>query len=354
MPVFCKIADPDSYKPCDWDLAVEGEDRAYLLALFDKHMDGLLKIAASRTSPPPQPMLASARRRFSDILDELRETPRAYGDLHVLKLTELRDRVLRDCGIDDAYQDMKRRENASAISIYPAAIAEADAVEASARLETLAMNLFAGNIFDMGSAATIDSYHANGGVDFDATRRGLRPRPWLIDDLDEFATLLDRSRDGYRKAMFFVDNAGADVILGAIPFARHLVRCSLRVILAANTLPSLNDVTAAELCDLLRQLAGVDSALAEALESEQLTVVPSGCTSPLIDLGKVSQECNHAAADCDLVILEGMGRAIESNADVTMTCDCLRLAMIKDDRVAQKIGGKLYDLVFRLDRRIIK
>ncbi len=55
-----------------------------------------------------------------------------------------------------------------------------------------------------------------GGVSFYATRSALLPRPWVIDDLDAFLDALMNTR--YRKAVFFVDNAGADVFLGVQEF----------------------------------------------------------------------------------------------------------------------------------------
>jgi hypothetical protein len=49
----------------------------------------------------------------------------------------------------------------------------------------------------------------------------------VVDDLD---AVLDRfQRQTYRKALLFVDNAGADVLLGMLPFARELVKMGTQV-----------------------------------------------------------------------------------------------------------------------------
>jgi hypothetical protein len=49
----------------------------------------------------------------------------------------------------------------------------------------------------------------------------------VVDDLD---AVLDRfRRQAYRKALLFVDNAGADVLLGMLPFARELVKLGTQV-----------------------------------------------------------------------------------------------------------------------------
>jgi type II pantothenate kinase len=54
---------------------------------------------------------------------------------------------------------------------------------------------------------------------------------------------------------------------------------------------------------------------------------------------------NAAAADADLVILEGMGRGVESNLDAKFSCDAVSLAMIKDEMVARRLNGKVFDVV---------
>lgn len=47
----------------------------------------------------------------------------------------------------------------------------------------------------------------------------------------------------YQHIVMFVDNSGADIVLGVLPFVRELMRMGSRVTLAANTYPALNDVT---------------------------------------------------------------------------------------------------------------
>ena len=54
-------------------------------------------------------------------------------------------------------------------------------------------------------------------------------------------------RPAPRPSQLFVDNSGADVVLGMIPLARELLRHGSDVVLVANSLPAINDVTATEL-----------------------------------------------------------------------------------------------------------
>ena len=51
--------------------------------------------------------------------------------------------------------------------------------------------------------------------------------------------------------------AGADVVLGMIPLARELLRMGSEVVMVANSLPAINDVTCAELRTLLESLCEV-------------------------------------------------------------------------------------------------
>ena len=95
----------------------------------------------------------------------------------------------------------------------------------------------------------------------------------------------------------------------------------------------------------VERLAALDEDLAALVSGEMFEVVSTGNDLPLIDLSNVTDELNLAAADADLVILEGMGRAIESNLDAKFTVDTLHLALLKDEAVAARVGGQLYDCV---------
>jgi uncharacterized protein with ATP-grasp and redox domains len=87
------------------------------------------------------------------------------------------------------------------------------------------------------------------------------------------------------------------------------------------------------------QLLGVDTS--------NLLIANSGNDLPVIDLTCVSQELAFMASDADLVILEGMGRGIETNLYAQFKCDSLKIGMVKHPEVAQFLGGRLYDCVFK-------
>ena len=62
--------------------------------------------------------------------------------------------------------------------------------------------------------------------------------------------------------MILLDNSGADAVLGMIPLARELARRGAHVVLAANSLPALNDITDLE----LRQVGGSERERGELVD----------------------------------------------------------------------------------------
>lgn len=344
MAVLCKLADPKGYVVSDWDLLADAEGRDYWIGHFTHHTETMLALA--RKQGLDETRLKAFREELLAELDFLRSDPAYWGTLTVLSFDLCRERLLGKHGIDDPYAHVKQQENEAALTLFADVLAELDALPEPVRVGALIRGIFAGNIFDLGSMATIADYHEKG-MDFHATRERLPDRPWVVDDVDALAQRL--ISPSYRQVLFFVDNAGADLILGCLPLARHLARAGAKVVLAANTTPSLNDITHAELSDVLDRAAEIDDPLRELLATGLITTVPSGCGTPLIDLTDISDACNAAAEDADLIILEGMGRSIESNYHVRFTCDVLKIALLKDKEVARRLGAELYDPVCKFE-----
>lgn len=217
-----------------------------------------------------------------------------------------------------------------------------DGLHGQAQFEAVIKGVFAGNVFDMGVEATAKKM-LGGTLDFFSTREGISPRPWLVDDYDAAAERFLRG-PFHRKAVYFVDNAGGDFVL-ALPMIRWLAMRGTQVVVAANEEPTLNDVS---IHDARRWWPGLVAA-EPSLGRLPITQVSTGTAEPLIDLSKVSEELNAASKDADLVILEGMGRAVESNFYAKFNCDALKLAMIKDRKVAESFGGRMYDVVCRFE-----
>jgi len=349
------LANPQEYVACTWDLITRAEQRDYWLDSFSRHFVKLL-VEAVKVAVHDRQDEADARKRadrckdeFDQILDSLAREPKQLGELDILRICHLREQILRKGGFDDPYRLAKQRENEAAMKLLPALLEELDTLDEIPRIRRIIEGVFAGNIFDLGATELADELSANG-VDFHATRSKLRPRPWLLDGLDAW---IERLTNGapYRCAVMFVDNAGCDVVLGMIPLARDLLRRGTDVILTANTTPTLNDITHDELSVMVAQIAQWDAPIADALKDNRLELIASGNGYPLIDLMGVSMQLAEAVANRqpDLIVLEGMGRAVESNLNAEFTCDSLKLAMIKDRGVAAAISGEVYDLIMRYD-----
>ncbi|KAG7669223.1 hypothetical protein Ndes2526B_g05521 [Nannochloris sp. 'desiccata'] len=333
------------------------------LKIFHDSIESFGKTASKDTSVKNADKKAAAfAAMYREKLDALSST------INCLELCRLREEALIEAGFKDIYLDIKTRENENALELLPEVLAELDQQEnLHERWELIIRGVCAANIFDLGAAHTTDMYHSNGGVSFHDAREKLLPRPWIIDNMDRLVNKLSsspaekikggengddlkkQSSPSYKKALLFVDNSGADVILGMLPFARELVRQGTQVIIAANELPSINDITFAELDGILPKIASLDDVLCKAISSQNLVVLSSGNALPVIDLRQVSSELVERAGDADFVMLEGMGRSIETNLNARLGCDVLKIGMVKHPEVAAELGGRMLDCVVKFD-----
>jgi type II pantothenate kinase len=259
----------------------------------------------------------------------------------ILTLDAWRDELLRKHGYLDPFLDMKNRENEKMLPLLPKVCREIDALSGAEQLDAIIRGVFAGNIFDMGAEATAKAFLGTS-PDFFATRNNITPRPWLIDDYDAFAYRMLMGKI-HRKAVFFIDNAGSDFLLGALPMIRWMAQRGTQVVMAANDRPTLNDMTISDVQAWWRDVLATE----KSFVGLPISFVGTGTGEPLIDLSAVSSELNSAAADADLVILEGMGRGVESNLNAKFNCDALNIAMIKDVAVADRHRGKVFDVICR-------
>ncbi|XP_024385144.1 pantothenate kinase 2 isoform X2 [Physcomitrium patens] len=374
---FPLLADIQSYEPNTVDLSDQSE-REYWLKILSSNLSDLVeKAVASEGGTPDVIRRGDAfARAFKAHLARLREEPAAYGQLGLANLLEMREECLREFHFQDVYLAIKQRENEASMVVLPDLLAELDSLEPSARLLALIEGVLAANIFDWGSRACVELYRSGTILEIYRMSRNKMRRPWRVDDFDSFC---DRMRVNeitgiplkpHKRALLFVDNSGADIVLGMIPLARELLMRGTEVVLVANSLPTINDVTAVELpsiiaaaakhCEILRKAATaggllvdvVDDDLTEKDQAEVpfLTVVENGCGSPCIDFRQVSSELASLADDTDLVVLEGMGRALHTNFNAKFKCDVLKLAMVKNQRLAEQIiNGSIYDCVCRFE-----
>ncbi|KAI9384571.1 hypothetical protein POPTR_012G081600v4 [Populus trichocarpa] len=376
LEVFPQLADPKMYEPNTIDLADHSELEYWFTVLSDHLPDLVDKAVASEGGTDDSKRRGDAfAHAFSAHLARLMEEPAAYGKLGLANLLELREECLREFQFVDAYRSIKQRENEASLAVLPDLLVELDSMTEETRLLTLIEGVLAANIFDWGSRACVELYHKGTIIEIYRMSRNKMQRPWRVDDFDAFKERMlgsgDKKPCPHKRALLFVDNSGADVILGMLPLARELLRHGTEVVLVANSLPALNDVTAMELpdivaeaakhCDILRRAAEAGGLLVDAMintsdgskdnsSSVPLMVVENGCGSPCIDLRQVSSELAAAAKDADLIVLEGMGRALHTNFNARFKCEALKLAMVKNQRLAEKlIEGNLYDCVCRYE-----
>jgi len=362
-------------------------------------------------------------------------------------------------------------------------VKEIDPASAVRRLEALIEGSLAANIFDWGARACVELYEDSGNGSgcsvlgmYRGARENLRSlrRPWRVDTFDELAAVWRKAaaermnaaakdnggnlsppppppvpRPPFKRAIIFVDNAGADVVLGILPLARELLAWGCDVVLAANAAPAINDVTERELravvaeaaggaggggadsrccCPLLAAAAAAGDA-AEAAAGGRIPPVPglrarvpsvgsrlfdlggggeggaaaatarpaastsppppplfplassssrspdgsppaspsdscsvppafplpgvgrlfvcsNGQGSPCLDLRRVPGSLADACVGADLVVVEGMGRAIHTNFRARFAVSSLKLAMIKNAHLAEALlGGEIMDCV---------
>ncbi|KOM40410.1 pantothenate kinase 2-like [Vigna umbellata] len=376
LEVFPLLADPKLYEPNTIDLS-DNSELEYWLTILSEHLSDLVdKAVASEGGTDDAKRRGDAfARAFSAHLARLMEEPSAYGKLGLANLLEMREECLREFHFVDAYRSIKQRENEASLAVLPDLLVELDSMDEESRLLTLIEGVLAANIFDWGSRACVDLYHKGTIIEIYRMSRNKMRRPWRVDDFDDFKERMlgakNKKNSRHKRALLFVDNSGADIVLGMLPLARELLRRGTEVVLVANSLPALNDVTAMELpdiiaeaakhCDILRRAAEVGGLLVDAMintsnssiensSSVPLMVVENGCGSPCIDLRQVSSELAAAAKDADLLILEGMGRALHTNLNARFKCDALKLAMVKNQRLAEKlVKGDIYDCICKYE-----
>ena len=88
----------------------------------------------------------------------------------------------------------------------------------------------------------------------------------------------------HRCATIFIDNSGVDIILGILPFVRDLLQRGTKVILCANSMPALNDVTYPELVVILRDAAKICDVIKYALNENRFMAMETAQAGPCLDL----------------------------------------------------------------------
>ncbi|KAJ1919676.1 hypothetical protein H4219_001817 [Mycoemilia scoparia] len=332
------------YTPDTLTLGSRRDLQDYWLNALEKNTENLLQMTKegrTATCEGGEEKMNQFKLIFCGHLATLRNNPSAYGELTVRSLMSLREQCLHEVGIVDMFSAIKKSETESALLALPTLLNEIDSIDdESKRVEKIIQNVLAGNMFDWGSNAlhemlrnkTLDFEHAKSKIQF----------PAMFNNTSE---LVDRLVNGkpYKKAVIFTDNAGADITLGVLPFARYLNEKGTAVILAPNSKPALNDITESELVNLLGKAKNIDSKIKGSVSAKKLVAIGTGSSSPCLDLRRLDERLVSHSYDADLVVIVGMGRAIHTNFYARFTCDSIKLAVFKNFMAAQVVGAHIYD-----------
>lgn len=302
----------------------------------------------------------------------------------LMDMVEEKERLLRSCGLEDMFLGLKSNENEICLALYPEMCKAIDnAGDSRAKLKLVVEAALAGNLFDAGAAAAVQNVafcdEEQAQCDFPeeeskrfnldasqlfatfakAQEKVLRPSTgWKFDSFEQIDA---RLRDApWKRVLIFCDNAGADT-MGMVLLARYLSLNSpdTSVALVANSTAALNDITYDELNQFVSNCTKSDADLRSLVDAGRITCLPSGATSTLLDFSRVSTELDsyvrgaNVANEDWLVVLDGMGRSLESNWNaasyMSTGVDVLTLAMVKSEINAKRLGAEVYDCVVRLN-----
>lgn len=194
--------------------------------------------------------------------------------------TKVHRAVYRAIGDRDPYRDVKRRSNAVALALLPAA--ERIVARSNDRLRAAMLCSIAGNLLDFGIRSDMqrpeDLKQAFSGI----IREGLS-----VDDTPRLRRLL---RPG-SKVVYLADNCG-EIVLDILVF-RELRRLGASVTLVVRGEPILTDATMEDVEEL-------------GLSAEVDRVLDTGAFAVGVDLDRMPATLRRALDECDLVISKGM------------------------------------------------
>ncbi|CAG2057763.1 unnamed protein product, partial [Timema podura] len=347
---YCPLlAHPALYIPDTVDLTQDTEAREYWLQCFEEAA-GKYESRAVSSQPMSDTAKDRARKfkeKYVSRLQYLKRQPFAYGSLSVRSMLDTIEHYMREFDFPDPYLEQKQQENEKALRLLSKRLQWLDGLEWSPRQEALVTSVLAGNMFDWG-AQEVAQLMENTDFGFYEARAKIQARPWLVDYLSQWMERL--KGPPHKCAAIFVDNSGIDLVLGILPFARELLQRGTEVILCANSAPALNDVTHVELVGVLKQVAEICGVIRRGLEEGRLVTMETGQGGPCLDLSRLDQSLAAALQEkVDLVVIEGMGRAVHTNLHAVFTCECLKMAVIKNRWLANRLGGDMFSVICKYE-----
>uniref|UniRef100_A0A182MVL1 4'-phosphopantetheine phosphatase n=1 Tax=Anopheles culicifacies TaxID=139723 RepID=A0A182MVL1_9DIPT len=349
------LASVEAYHPDTLDLYQDPEANRYWFACFN---DMLLKferqaMVSQSNDTSAKTRAQSFREHCVEVFNQLQNGKRETESLGIRNLLEVVESGLRKFGFDDPWKEQKTIENKASIGLLKSRLQQLDSI-ASAREKwtEIVRGVLAGNMFDWGAQAVTKILETNNGFGLQQALDRIQKRPWLVDDLDDW---LNRMEQGppHRCATIFTDNAGIDFVLGIVPLVRELLKRNTKVLLCATINPAINDITYSELtraiadcckeCDILQNAYSVEN---------RLLLFGNDQIGPCLDFRMISKDLSTAIEQnsVDLLIIVGMARALHTNLYAKFVCETFKLAVVKNEWLAKRLGGDTFSVVCKYER----
>ncbi len=231
-----------------------------------------------------------------------------------------RDRLIkRITGCPDAYADLKRRADESALKLLPEMEALVDAAAPDDRFRTACLVSCLGNVIEY----DVPGHSSDIGEALELLDEG-----FYVDDTDTLKGLLGSGSE----ILFLTDNAGE------IAFDRLVVRelrgLGCRVTVAVKGGPSLND-------------ALMEDAVAGGMTEVADAVITTGTDAIGVKLDESSEEFLGAFHGADVIFSKGMANW-ETLTEVPAPCPILYLFRTKCEPVARSVGVPVDECVAKL------
>lgn len=347
------LQDSASYIPDSLDLNLDAEAKEYWFNCFDRLVLKFEQQAAKSQSSDPTAAERAAqfREHYQEKLRHLKSTNADPNEepLTIRTLLELNQRSLRLYGFSDPWKEQKKLENEASLKKLHARLQWLDQIkDENEKWTAIIKGVLAGNMFDWGAQAVSQILENDAGFGLEEALERIQKRPWLVDSLEQW---LDRMKGPpHACATIFTDNSGIDIVLGILPLVRELLIRKTKVLLCANTEPALNDITYEELTEVVKECCSECETINQAYNSGRLTVVGNDQNGPCLDFRNISQDLSDATAESDLLIIVGMARALHTNLNAKFSCEALKLAVVKNEWLANYLGGETFSVICKYEK----
>lgn len=350
---FQLLQDLESYIPDSLDLNKDNGAKEYWFNCFDRLVLKFeLQAAKSQISDPTAVERAAQFREHYQ--EKLRQLKKANADpynqpLTIRTLLELNQKSLKLYGFSDPWKEQKKLENEASLKKLQARLQLLDQIEdMNEKWTAIIKGVLAGNMFDWGAQAVSQILEKDASFGLEEALERIQKRPWLVDCLEQW---LERMKGPpHSCATIFTDNSGIDIVLGILPLVRELLIRKTKILLCANFAPALNDITFEELNQVVKESCSKCEIINQAYQEGMLKIVGNDQNGPCLDFRNISQDLSDATADSDLLIIVGMARALHTNLNAKFSCEALKLAVVKNEWLANYLGGETFSVICKYEK----